>query len=123
MWCSVHLGHDGPASELDEGMDWWYKEKKAGIYKRASQYKDSVQVAWLLYSHEKVDRKFLIEKLDTLYVNKWKKKAPMALSWTQIKDSTFNASKKKTIQAKLTHMRYMSIAESKIRKTSKHTSK
>lgn len=48
MWCSVHIGHDGPSSKLDDGMDWWYKEKKGGIYKHALQYKDSVQVAWLL---------------------------------------------------------------------------
>ena len=28
VWCSVHIGHGGPASELGDGMDWWYKEKK-----------------------------------------------------------------------------------------------
>lgn len=63
MWCSVHIGHDGLASELDEGMEWWYEEKKGGFYKRALQYKDSIQIAWLLYSHEKVDRDLLTEKL------------------------------------------------------------
>ena len=94
MWCSVHLGHDGPASELDEGMEWWYKEKKGGIYKKALQYKDSVQVAWLLYSHEKVDRDLLTEKLGEKCELMWNKKLPMALSWTQIKDGTYNTSKK-----------------------------
>lgn len=94
MWYNVHIGHDGPASELDDGMDWWYKEKKGGIYKHALQYKDSVQVSWLLYSHEKVHRQLLLEKLYEKYKEMWKTKVPMGLSWTQMKDGTFNASKK-----------------------------
>ena len=91
MWCSVHLGCDGPESELDEGMEWWYKEKKGGFYKRALQYKDSIQIAWLLYSHEKVNRDLLTEKLVEKYKQMWKNEIPLALSWARIKDGTFNA--------------------------------
>ena len=94
IWMNIHIGHDGPPSELDEGMDWWYKDKKAGLYKKALQYKDSIQVCWLLYSHDKVDRDNLLEKLVKRCELMYSRKLAMALSWTQIRDGTFKTSNK-----------------------------
>ena len=93
IWMNIHIGHDGPPSELDEDMDWWYKDKKAGLYKKAPQYKDSIQVCWLLYSHDKADRDNLLAKLQTRCDLMWSRKLTMALSWTQIRDGTFRTSK------------------------------
>ena len=90
IWMNIHIGHDEFPSELDEGVDWWYKDNKARLYKKALQYKDSIQVSWLLYSHEKVDRDGLLERLTSKCNAMWNKNIPMALSWSQIRDGTFN---------------------------------
>ena len=86
IWAQVHIGHDTTLKEIDESMEWWYQENKTGLYKKPLQHKDAVQVAWLLYSHEKVDRDNLLENLSKKCKLKWSRTIPMALSWNQIKD-------------------------------------
>ena len=64
---------DKSIEELKEGTNWWFKENTYLLLPKQIQVRESVTIVWFLFSHDKMDRKELCDKIKEIAIHVYNK--------------------------------------------------